>query len=92
MNGMSRMLSEDTLGFGVVLPNIWPQVGQPDKTFDSKFAALHEYAKAGKAGNNTVKLITDVFAQHLQNQNGSQLSLGVFGTLLSEGNVFPNLS
>ena len=86
------MLSEDTLGFAVVLPNIRPQVRQPDKTFDSKFAALYEYAKAGKTGNNTVKLIADVAAQHLQNQNGSQLSLGVLGTLLSEGNVLPNLS
>jgi hypothetical protein len=86
------MLSEDTLGFAVVLPNIRPQVGQPDKAFDSKFAALHEYAKAGKAGNNTVKLVADVFAQHLQNQTGLQFSLGVLGTLLSEGNVLPNLS
>ena len=87
----SRSLANNALGLFVVFPMVGPQSVHSDKPFDAELFALHEYAEAGQAGNDTVELLADFFAEHLQCQYGRQLPFGILGPLLGEGYVFAGL-
>ncbi len=86
-----RMLAGYALGLFVVFPLVGPQSGHSDKSFDAELPALHEYAEACQAGHDTVELLANFFAEHLQCQCGRQLPFGVLGPLLGEGYMFTDL-
>jgi len=91
-NAKACILADDALRFYIVFPSVRSKIGHLDKAFNTEPSRLDKYAKVGKAGDNTIKLVTNLFAQHLQYQHHLQLSFGVLSPLLGKGDVLADFN